>query len=115
MRLERAEAERSDHDCMGHPEQRCTASSWRWGGLEPANVNAGTVETIRRYGGSMDPNMPWPDDEPANEEEYPYVCSEKVSERTLKQVGKSTNRASALLPHADPPAHSYVLLQSRSS
>eukprot|EP00434_Breviolum_minutum_P025858 symbB.v1.2.022861.t1/scaffold2046.1/size91195/4 len=60
--------------------------------LEPANVNPTNVDSIKRYGGSTAPTMPWPE-----EQEYDEDCRlerlEKIMSRAVKKMGKGQNES----------------------
>ncbi|CAJ1400909.1 unnamed protein product [Effrenium voratum] len=54
--------------------------------FEPANANPTTVETVRRFGGSTAPNMPWPEDplDEANEDRLEKL--EKLVVKAMKTI-----------------------------
>lgn len=59
--------------------------------LEPANLNPTNVDTIRRYGGSTSPDMPWPE-EHDDDEDCRIERLEKIMSRAMKKMDKNGTR-----------------------
>jgi len=61
---------------------------------EPANYNPTSIESIRRYGGSTAPTMPWPEEPGDYGAEDKFEKLEKLIIRTTKNLGKGRDRHS---------------------
>jgi len=60
------------------------------GGLqvkEPANANITIVDSIRRFGGSTSPAVPWPQEEEEGDEQQGFERLEKLMQRVAKKIG----------------------------
>lgn len=64
--------------------------------MEPSWANPTTVDSIRRFGGSTSPTMPWPEDEKMYSEEDRFERLEKLMIRATKGSKKKGNRLSGL-------------------
>lgn len=59
---------------------------------EPGNYNPTSIESIRRYGGSTAPSMPWPEEPGDYGAEDKFEKLEKLIIRTTKNLGKGRDR-----------------------
>jgi hypothetical protein len=59
---------------------------------EAANLNPTTVDSIRRFGGSTSPEIAWPEDEGEGEGEDRLERMEKLIQRTMQRVAKSSDQ-----------------------
>merc|ERR1719281_345946 len=57
---------------------------------EAANINPTTVDMIRRFGGSTSPEIQWPEDDIDGEGDDKFERMEKLIQRTLQRVTKTT-------------------------
>jgi len=57
---------------------------------EAANINPTTIDMIKRFGGSTSPEIQWPEDEQDGEGDDKFERMEKLIQRTLQRVTKST-------------------------
>jgi len=53
---------------------------------EPANANITIVDSIRRFGGSTSPAVPWPQEEEDGDEQQGFERLEKLMQRVAKKV-----------------------------
>merc|ERR1719316_1700131 len=60
---------------------------------EAANINPTTVDMIRRFGGSTSPEIQWPEDEADGEGDDCFERMEKLIQRTLQRVTKTTGHS----------------------
>ncbi|CAE6962466.1 unnamed protein product [Symbiodinium natans] len=64
--------------------------------MEPSWANPTTVDSIRRFGGSTSPSMPWPEDEKHYSDEDRFERLEKLMIRATKGAKKKGSRLSAM-------------------
>merc|ERR1719171_489679 len=57
---------------------------------EAANVNPTNIDMIRRFGGSTSPEIQWPEDEADGDGDDRFERMEKLIQKTLQRVTKST-------------------------
>ena len=67
--------------------------------LEPANVSSVTVDSIKRYGGSTAPTMPWPEEESLVEEDR-FDRLEKLILKRQKRSDRKATRSNGALSSA---------------
>merc|ERR1719326_2775406 len=60
---------------------------------EAASINPTPVDMIRRFGGSTSPEIQWPEDEADGEGEDKFERMEKLIQKTLQRVTKTTGHA----------------------
>jgi len=60
---------------------------------EPANANITIVDSIRRFGGSTSPAVPWPQEEEEGDEQQGFDRLEKMMQRIAKKVGGDGKRS----------------------
>eukprot|EP00435_Cladocopium_sp_Y103_P048067 s1627_g14.t1 len=69
---------------------------------EPGNYNPTSIESIRRYGGSTAPSMPWPEEPGDYGAEDKFEKLEKLIIRTTKNLGKGRDRPMVVTPPIPP-------------